>query len=257
MTTENLLVEVTDQVAVVKMNRPKVLNALNSEVLKEIEATMTQLENSPEVRVIVLTGEGKAFVAGADIGEMKDLSPQEARDFSNLGHRVFIQIHTLEVPVIAALNGFTLGGGLELALACDFRYASEEAKLGFPEASLGIITGFGGTQFAARAFGLSRTKELIYTGEMITAHQALNCGLVNRVFPHDDLMAETMAVARRIIRNSPEAISLAKEAIVKGYDLGLREALELESDYFSACFALGAHRDRMKAFLENRKERKK
>jgi len=254
MEYKNLLVEINNGIAVLKINRPKALNALNSETLIEINDAGRALQKNKDVWVIVVTGEGdKAFIAGADIVEMKDLNAVEGMLFSQRGHDAFATLENMNKPVIAAVNGFALGGGFEVALACDIIYASDKAKIGFPEATLGIFPGFGGTQRAAKLVGLAKAKELIFTGKMIGAAEAYEMGLVNKVVPHEELMKEVMALAEKIKSNGPIAIGLAKECINKSLSLDMDSALMLEAKDFGLCFGTKDQKEGMTAFVEKRK----
>ncbi|MBN1255441.1 MAG: enoyl-CoA hydratase/isomerase family protein [Deltaproteobacteria bacterium] len=254
MSYKNLLVEVADGIAFVKINRPKALNALNRETLLELQQALKELQGKKDAQIIVLTGEGgKAFVAGADIAEMKDMNPTEALAFSRLGHETLGMIENFTKPVIAAVNGYALGGGLEIALSCDFIYVSETAKLGVPEVTLGIFPGFGGTQRLPRLIGKGRAKELIYTGKMIDAQEAYNQGIANKVFPADKLMEEVTQVARTIAQNGPMAVSMAKDAVNAGYDMGAEEGEVIEMTAWGNSFATHDQKEGMGAFLEKRK----
>jgi enoyl-CoA hydratase len=251
---KNLLVEVADGIALVKINRPQVLNALNRETLLDLQQAMKEVEGRKDVRAVILTGEGeKAFVAGADIAEMKAMNATEAVVFSRLGHEALGMIENLTKPVIAAVNGFALGGGLEIALACDFIYASEKAKLGVPEVTLGIFPGFGGTQRLPRLIGTGRAKELIFTGKMVDAHEACDLGIVNKVFPPDKLMEEVTKTARTIAQNGPVAVSMAKGAVNAGYDEGREEGEAIEMTAWGNSFATHDQKEGMGAFLEKRR----
>lgn len=254
MSYNNLLLEVDEGIALLKINRPKVLNALNRETLLELQQALKEVEGRGDVHVVVLTGEGeKSFVAGADVAEMKDMTPREALAFSRLGHTTLGMIENFRTPIIAAVNGYALGGGLEIALACDFIYAAEGAKLGVPEVTLGIFPGFGGTQRLARLIGKARAKELILTGEMVDAQVALNMGVVNKVFPDDKLLEEVKKTARRIAQNGPVAVTMAKESVNAGYDLGTEEGEAIEITAWANCFATSDQKEGMGAFLEKRK----
>jgi enoyl-CoA hydratase len=240
--------------AVLTVDRPKALNALNSKTLSEIENAVDQIASAKGVRVLIVTGGGdKAFVAGADISEMVGLGPEGGRRFSQLGHRAFAALEALPIPTIAAVNGFALGGGLELALACDFIYASEKAKLGLPETSLGVITGFGGSQRLTRLVGRARAKELLFTADRIDAHKAKEYGLVLEVLPPDQLMPHCLSVAERIAQNGPLAVAQAKRVIEWGADADLRAANELEQQGFGLLFGTEDLQEGMRAFLEKRK----
>jgi len=254
MEYKNIIVEVNDGIGFLKINRPKALNALNSETLLEIKDGAERLNADKNVKVVIVTGEGdKAFVAGADILEMKDLTALEGTAFAQRGHDAMGVLENMDKPVIAAVNGFALGGGFELALACDFIYASEKAKLGFPETTLGIHPGFGGTQRTTKLIGTAKAKELIFTGKTISAHEAYEFGLVNKVVPHDQLMNEVLAVAEKIKANGPFGIRLAKECINKSQSLAPKEGLALEAKNFGMCFATKDQKEGMTAFTEKRK----
>jgi enoyl-CoA hydratase len=253
MEYENVMVEVDGEVGLLKINRPDRLNALNSKTLDELAGALEDVSRDESVKVVVITGQGKAFVAGADIAEMSDMDPLQARAFSRKGQAVLDKIEHLEKPVIAAVNGFALGGGCELALACDIRLASEEAKFGQPEVNLGVIPGFAGTQRLARLIGEGRAKEYIFTGETIDAQAALSYGLANKVVPAGQLMDEAMSLAEKITAKGPLAVSLAKTLIHKGLQVDLNSGTALETDAFALCFASGQAKEGMTAFLEKRK----
>ena len=256
MRYKNLLVEIAEGIALVKINRPQVLNALNRETLLELQQAMREVERREDVRAVILTGEGeKSFVAGADVAEMKGMSSAEALVFSRLGHEALGMMENLDKPVIAAVNGFALGGGLEIALACDFIYASEKAKLGVPEVTLGIFPGFGGTQRLPRLIGKGKAKELIFTGRMIDASEAYELGIVNKVFPSDKLMDEVFKTGRAIAQNGPVAVTLAKGAVNAGYDEGREEGEAIEMTAWGNAFATSDKKEGMEAFLEKRKPR--
>ncbi len=254
MDYKNLIVEISDGIGILKINRPKALNALNSETLVEIKDAGEKLGSNPDVRVVIVTGEGgKAFIAGADILEMKDLTAIEGMAFSQRGHDAFATLENMPKPVIAAVNGYALGGGFEVALACDIIYASDKAKVGFPETTLGIFPGFGGTQRTAKLAGLAKAKELIFTARTIGAQEAYEMGLINKVVPHDQLMSEVMAMAAQIRSNGPFSMGLAKECINKSLYLSMDEALMLEARDFGLCFATHDQKEGMTAFVEKRK----
>lgn len=253
MELKNVILEKEGKVAVVTLNRPKALNALNSETLKELDYIVTELENDDEIYAVVLTGAGdKAFVAGADITEMKDLNTMEGRKFSILGNKVFRRLENLEKPVIAAISGFALGGGCELAMACDIRLASDKAKFGQPEVGLGITPGFGGTQRLARLVGTGMAKELIYTGKIVKADEALRIGLINRIVEGEKLMEEAKAMAQTIAANAPIAVKLSKVAINRGIQCDLDTALMYEAEAFGECFSTADQKEGMTAFVEKR-----
>ena len=240
-------------IATVTINRPDKLNALNVDVLSALHSAIEQIRAWEDARCVILTGAGKAFVAGADISEMQSLGEPAAREFSSKGHEVFAALEALPVPVIAAVNGFALGGGCELALACDFIHASAKAKFGQPEVKLGVIPGFGGTQRLARRVGIGRARELVYTGAMIDAEEALRIGLANAVHAPDELLAKVGEVAALIGTMGPFAISEAKRVLRDGEGLALPEANQLEVDGFARCFATADQKEGMAAFLEKRK----
>jgi enoyl-CoA hydratase len=254
MEFKNIIIEIKEKVGIVKINRPDALNALNTETLSELRKAMHALSlDNENVRVILLTGEGKAFVAGADISEMKGMSALQAREFSKLGQGVFNFIATQEKPVIAAINGFALGGGCELVLACDIRVASDKAKFGQPEVNLGVIPGFAGTQRLSRLVGVAKAKELIFTGDMIDVQTAHSIGLVNRVVPANQLMTICMDLANKIASKGPSAVKLAKTVINKGIQADLSTGTSYEAEAFGLCFATGEPKEGMSAFLEKRK----
>ncbi len=254
MSDELVLLEKTPPLAVITINRPKALNALNSSVLSQLEQTLDQINEDEEVRVVIITGAGeKAFVAGADIAEMSKMSPLEGTNFSRYGQLVFKKIQELKKPVIAAVNGYALGGGSELALSCDFAYASENAKFGLPEVTLGIFPGFGGTQRLPRLIGKGRAKELILTGKMISAQEAYEMGIVNKVVPLDKLMEAVKEVAMQIAKNGPIALAVAKDLVDVGYDIPLDDGCILESRSFGMCCSTEDKKEGMQAFLEKRK----
>jgi len=240
-------------VSTLTIDRPDALNALNADVLAEIRSAIEETASTDGVRCLVITGAGKAFVAGADISAMKEMGPDEARSFSAEGHRTLDMIEQLPCPVIAAVNGFALGGGCELALACDFIYASEKAKLGQPEVKLGVIPGFGGTQRLSRRVGVAMARELVYTGAMLSAEEALRIGLVNRVVAPDALLETAYATARTIAEMGPLSVTAAKRAIFEGEDRELEKANQREVDLFAGCFASADQKEGMDAFLNKRK----
>jgi len=253
MELKNLLVEKNDGICTVKINNPQTLNALNAEVLEELEYAFDQINEDDEVSVVVLTGEGKAFVAGADISYMKDLDATQAKKFGEDGARVFRKIETLKKVVIAAVNGFALGGGCELSMACDIRIASTKAKFGQPEVGLGIIPGFSGTQRLPRLVGMGKAKELIFTGGHIDAEEAYRIGLVNKVTEKENLMEETYKMADKIKSNSHVAVKYAKEAMNRGTETDIETAIAYESNIFGLCFASSDQKEGMTAFTEKRK----
>lgn len=242
-----------EAVGLLKISVPQSLNALNSAVLKEMSDFLEGIGNL-KLKVLLITGDGeKSFVAGADIAEMQRMNEAEALEFARLGAAVFKRIEDLPLPVIAVVNGFALGGGCELAMACDLRIASERARFGQPEVGLGIIPGFSGTHRLTKIVGPAFAKELIFTGKSILAPEALRIGLVNAVFPPEQLMDEALALARRICSNSAMAVSAAKHCINENFNLTVEEALALENRCFASCFAHPDQKEGMTAFLEKRK----
>jgi len=245
--------EQKDFVGVVTIDREKALNALNNEVLCDLEAVIDAVDVD-KTRCLIITGAGaKAFVAGADIAAMCNMTSEEGRAFSAKGNAVFRKIEKLPIPVIAAVNGFALGGGCELALSCDIRIASENAVFGQPEAGLGITPGFGGTQRLARTIGVGKAKELIFACRNVKADEALQIGLINAVYPADQLMDEAMKLAKRISENAPIAVRQCKKAINMGLQMDIDSAVALESELFAACCGTQDQRNAMTAFCEKRK----
>lgn len=248
-----VLYEARGPVGYVTINRPKALNALNEEVLLTLEEIIHKINGDKAVKVVILTGSGeKAFVAGADIAAMKDISPVEAREFSRLGQRVFRAIETARPIVIAAINGFALGGGCELAMACDIRIASEKAKMGIPEVTLGVFPAFAGTQRLPRLVGLGYAKEMLATAKKVPAEEALRIGLVNRVVPAEELLAACEALAAEICQHSTMAISYGKMSMNAGLEMDMDRALEHEASLFGLTFSTEDQREGMGAFLEKR-----
>ncbi len=238
-------------ICILKISAPKSLNALNSEILKELDYFFSNLS---DIRVVILAGDGqKVFVAGADISQMSNFNQSEAYEFSKFGAMVFRKIEELDIPVIAAINGFALGGGCELAMACDIRIAAENACFGQPEVKLGIIPGFSGTYRLSKIVGQGMAKELIFTGKVIKADEALRIGLVNKVVPLDILIDFSKSIAENILSNAPIAVKYAKKAINDNYDMSETDALELENKYFSYCFDTLDQKEGMKAFLGKQK----
>jgi enoyl-CoA hydratase len=253
MELKNILIEITDGIGMIKINRPQALNALNSEVVEELESALREVEQDADVKVVVITGAGeKAFVAGGDIKEMSGMDPAAARAFSQRGHRLINSMEQMKKPIIAAVNGYALGGGLELALACDFIYASEKARLGLPEVTLGVIPGFGGTQNLPRLIGINRAKELIFSGKQLTAQQARDWGLVNEVVPGEELMSRVLEIAKKIAANGPLAVAAAKDAINNGLDMAKEDGLRFEGAVFSLLFDSADQKEGMGAFVEKR-----
>ena len=254
MEFKNLLVETVDGVATLTVNRPQSLNALNSEVLGELECALYELNLDDCVKVVVLTGAGeKAFVAGADIKEMAEMSAFEGHAFALKGQRVMMLMEKMRKPVIAAVNGYALGGGLELALACDFIYASEKAKVGFPEVTLGVMPGFGGTQNLGRLIGPNKANEMIFTGKILTAEKACTWGIVNEVFAPEELLGKTLEIARIIAQMGTLGVAYAKDAIANGLNMAKDDGFRYETSLFGVLFATGDQREGMGAFVEKRK----
>jgi len=253
MVWKNITLQLEGKSALITLNRPEVLNALNTVTLQELHEVCTGLDADRGVRVIIITGEGKAFAAGADISEMKHFTPDDAQRFSRLGHKTMDAIQNAGKPVIAAVNGYALGGGLELALACDIIIASEDALLGMPEVNLGIIQGFGGTQRLPRLVGKARAKELIFTGDPITARRAYEIGMVNSIVPPVELLPEAQGLAHTISEKGPAALRLVKRVIDGGYDEKLAGGCAMEIESFVESFATPDREEGMKAFLEKRK----
>lgn len=250
----HILFEKKGNVAIALINRPKALNALNSEVLNDLNTLVDTVNADEEIRVLILSGSGeKAFVAGADIGEMSNLSKAEGEAFGKKGNDVFRKLETMPIPVIAAVNGYALGGGCELAMACDIRICSETAVFGQPETGLGITPGFGGTQRLARLVGPGMAKQLIYSARNIKADEALRIGLVNAVYPAEELMAQAEKLAETIAKNAPIAVRACKQAINEGLETPMDEAIAIEEKLFGSCFETDDQKEGMGAFLEKRK----
>ncbi len=253
MPYESIDTQQKEHVLLVTIQRPKALNALNQTVLEELDHAMTAFSKGPS-RVCILTGSGeKAFVAGADIASMVKMTPMEAQAFCRLGQEVFLKIESIDKPVLAAVNGFALGGGCELALACDMIFASDKARFGQPEINIGVIPGFGGTQRLAKAIGMGRAKELIFLGDMVGAQRAYEMGLVNAVFPADKLLEEVEAIAGTLASKPPFAVGQAKKAIQQGFSVDLHTGCALEREAFSLTFSTQDRTEGMSAFLEKRK----
>ena len=239
--------------AIITINREAQLNALSSTVISELTQAAATLEISDEIRVVAVTGAGKAFVAGADIAEMQELTPPQAQAFAEMGGALGVAIEHSENAWIAAVNGFALGGGCELAMACDFIYASDKAKFGQPEVKLGVIPGFGGTQRLARRVGVAKAKELCMTGDQIGAQEALRIGLVDAVWPHAELMTKVKELALRIAANGPLAVAEVKRLVHVGQSVSLEAALALEQQSFGLLFGTADQKEGMAAFVEKRK----
>lgn len=252
----NLLMEVENEIAVVTINRPKSLNALNSETLAELNTCLAEIEGRTDIKVVILTGSGsKSFVAGADISEMVNATPAEGRAMGLLAREAFGRLENMPQVTIAAVNGFALGGGCEISMACDIRVAAENAKFAQPECGLGILPGFGGTQRLPRLVGKGRAKEMIFTCDMIDAQDAYRIGLANHVVPQEELLDYCKAMAGRIMKNAPYAVSLAKQVINSGADMDLDNGLKLEANIFGLSFSTEDKKEGMTAFLEKRKEK--
>src|ERR1700747_2376523 len=253
MSFENILVEKKNSIAYVTVNRPKVLNALNMATMKELRAAFTDIKSDTAIRVTILTGSGeKAFIAGADISELAKHDAVSGKEYTHRGQRVLALIEIRGKPVIACINGFALGGGCEIAMACTMRLASTNAKLGQPEVKLGIIPGYGGTQRLPRLVGKGIAMQLVLAGEMITAEEAHRIGLVNEVTAPGDLIPRAEAIAQKIIANAPRAIQYAMEAVNRGLDMTLADGLFLEATLFGVCCATEDKREGTTAFLEKR-----
>jgi len=254
MAWNNILVEKENFIAVLTINRPKVLNALNAETLEEVSQAIDELGADDGIRVIIITGAGeRSFIAGADIAFMRPFTPLEAKNFARKGQTVLSKIENVCKPVIAAINGFCLGGGCELAMACDIRIASEKAKLGQPEVNLGLMAGFGGSQRLTRLVNPGWAKEILFTADIYDAQTAKAIGLVNHVVPAEQLMDFTRDMAGRIAQKGPIAVRFSKEAVNEGQDMDLEKALTHEADLFGLVFSTEDHKEGMGAFLDKRK----
>ena len=250
----NILLEKKGLIAVATINRPKALNALNSEVLTDLDELVSAVKADADIRALVITGSGeKAFVAGADIGEMSTLTKEGGEAFGKHGNNVFRAIETLPIPTIAAVNGFALGGGCELSMACDIRICADTAVFGQPETGLGITPGFGGTQRLARLVGMGMAKQLVYSALNIKADEAYRIGLVNAVYPQAELMENVLKLAGKIAKNAPIAVRNCKKAINDGISLPIEKAVEVEEKLFGSCFETCDQKEGMNAFLEKRK----
>ena len=250
---QHILFEQDGPLGILRINRPEALNALNSSLIEEIAAFLRQPEVPESIKLLILTGQGeKAFIAGADIQEMKDLSPKEAQKFASLGQELTLQIEKAPFVTIAAVNGFALGGGFEIALSCDFIYASTKAVFGLPEVSLGLIPGFGGTHRLSRLVGVPRAKELIFRAQHIDAEESLELGIANAIYPSAELLKECKQVGKEILKNSHAAVLRAKQTINKGYSLSVLEALAIEQQNFEECFHHPDRKEGLHAFTEKR-----
>jgi len=253
MDYNNIIFEKEGAMAIIRFNRPKALNAINPDVIMETNDALDKIEEDQTIKVLVLTGEGeKAFVAGADIAHMVKLNPLQARRFSRDGQDLLLRLERLPIPVIACVNGFALGGGIEIAMASDFIYASENAKFGQPEINLGILPGFGGTQRLSRFVGKGLAKEICMTGKMIGAQEAKEMGLVNKVFPPDKLWEETVKTANVLASKGMVSLKAVKNCIDRSYDVDLRDGCYMESDAFALCMSSPDGKEGMTAFLEKR-----
>jgi len=254
MAYENVLLEKEDRIAILSINRPKALNALNNDTLVEIDKAVDEINADDSIDVVIVTGAGdKAFVAGADIAFMQNLTAMEARAFGALGQAAFRKLEAMEKPSIAAVNGFALGGGCELAMACDFRIATTSAKFGQPEVGLGITPGFGGTQRLPRLVGPGMAKQMLYTADIIDANEALRIGLVNSVVAPEELMDFVKKIAKRILSKAPVAVRLSKAAANEGMQVDIDRSMTIEADAFGLCFATTDQKEGMGAFVEKRK----
>lgn len=245
---------INDSIAIIEIDRPKQLNALSSKVINKLDLIFDQVMNDTSVRVIIFTGTGeKAFIAGADILEMKNMTPEQAKAYGIKGQKLTQKIEECLKPVIGAINGFALGGGCEYAMACHFRYASENAIFGQPEVSIGLIPGFGGTQRLRKLIGKGYASELLLSGKLIDATEALRIGLVNKVVPNDELMNECIKIASKIKKNSPLSMSYTIEAQNRGEDESLKKGLDIEASYFEKVFKTEDSKEGLTAFIEKRK----
>lgn len=250
----NLIFEKQEGIGILTINRPNVLNALNRETMTELKDLVEKIAADPEVAVVIVTGSGeKSFVAGADISEMREMTPLAGREWGKYSQAVFNAIENLPQPVIAAVNGYALGGGCELAMCCDFRIASEKAKFGQPEVLLGVIPGFAGTQRLPRLIGKGRAKELLFTGDQIDAAEAYRLGLVNKVVAPDQLLPAALEQARKIMSRGPVAVKLCKAAVNEGLDMDIESGQAYEAEAFGLCFATADQKEGMSAFIEKRK----
>ena len=254
MEYKNLLLVKENNIGIVTINRPQSLNTLNMEVFSELYEMFTEIENDPEIRVVIITGAGeKAFVAGVDILEMKDKNSVEIEEFIRIARRAGDRIYNLSKPVIAAINGYAFGGGNELALDCDLRIASENAKFGQQEINLGIIPGGGAIQRLSRLIGMTKAKEIVYTGDVIDARTALEMGFINKVVPQGKLIDEAKELAQKLLSKSSIALYYAKKAFNSGADMSLSSAMDIDECYFGKCFSTEDQKEGMKAFVEKRK----
>jgi enoyl-CoA hydratase len=253
MTYKNILVEKKENIGIIKINRPQVLNALNKDTINELSQAVGELEQDKTIKVAVLTGEGKAFIAGADIKQMSQMTSLEGKEFAEIGHKCLMKIEQSRLPFIAAVNGFALGGGCEFMMACDISIASPNAKIGQPEINLGIHPGFGGTQRLPRLVGRMKAKELLLTGKNIDANEAYRIGLINMVVEENNLMEEVHKLAKNIASKSSVQTAFIKSLVNKGTDIDLNSASSLEIAYFASGFSTQDQKEGMNAFLEKRK----
>ena len=249
---KTLHIEKTDNIVILTIDRPEALNALNTAVITELEQAVTELEQDGSLGAVIITGAGRSFVAGADIGEQRPLDLEGGRRWGQRGSALLRRIEKLPVPTIAAVNGFALGGGCELAMACDIILASEKAKFGQPEVGLGITPGFSGTQRLSRRVGAARAKELIFSGRMIKAEEACAIGLVSEVFAPEALMEGALAMARSFTKNAPIAVRYAKACIDRGLQMDIDDGIAVENELFAMCFATEDQKEGMTTFLEKR-----
>ncbi|MDR0827243.1 MAG: enoyl-CoA hydratase/isomerase family protein [Desulfovibrio sp.] len=252
MAYENLLFEVEGKIAIITMNRPKALNALNDGLLKDLNSALDEVSGNADIKGAIITGAGKSFVAGADISQMADYTPEECRAYMGYAQQTFNRIESIEKPIMAAVNGYALGGGNELCMACDFRYASEAALFGQPEVNLGIMPGFGGSQRLPRLVNPGVAKEIIFSGRNLKADEALKIGLVSKVTAPDDLLPEAKKIMATIVSKPAHSLRYCKVSINRGQDTDLYKAIELELDLVSLCFSSPDQKEGMKAFLEKR-----
>ncbi len=252
MSYKTIKLEIAESIATLTFNRPDAMNAINQEMLDETRNALNELKKNESVKVLILTGEGRAFIAGADIKTLSGFSPLEAKTFAECGQSLYFEIEAMDIPIIACVNGFALGGGCEIAMSCDFIYASEKSKFGQPEINLGIIPGFGGTQRLSRLIGKAMAKELCMTGKNIGAAEAREIGLVTRVFPPDSLIEETMKTAKEIAGKGMVSLRALKHVIDNGYDVDLKNGCIMEVDAFSICFASPDMKEGTSAFIEKR-----
>ena len=250
-------VEVTQQghVGIITMNRPETLNALSSEVFADLLKAFDVVENNDDIYVVVVTGAGRSFVAGADISEMATMNVAAGKNFGDLGNQAMLRLERMEKPTIAAINGFALGGGCELSMSCDIRIASEKAKFGQPEVGLGITPGFSGTQRLPRRVGVAKAKELIFSGKQIGAEEAKRIGLVNEVYAAEELLNKAVEMAKSFTANAPIAVKYSKACIDRGMQMDIDNGIALENELFAMCFATEDQKEGMGAFLEKRKEK--